>query len=187
MNAVQQRGSAIIRRLPKGAKVAEVGVLIGKLSELLLSARQDIDLLMIDNWAPADKQPDSYRATGDVHAGHDAGRVAQHLSQAQNRARHFADRAHIMHMDSLDAAKLVADHSLDLVFLDADHSYEGVKADLEAWTPKIKYPHGWIGGHDYQNPEAGYDFSGVERAVNEWADGRKIELDWNYTWFCRPW
>lgn len=182
--AVEGRASAIIRRLPPGAKAAEVGVLIGKLSECLLLARPDIDLLMIDNWAPFHQQPASYVATGDVHSTHDAARVMSHMAQAANLARQYQGRAHIMKMTSLEAAEKLRDHSLDLVFLDADHSYEGVKADLAAWTPKIKI-NGWLGGHDYRNPEKGYDFSGVERAVNEWAAGRKIEIDLNFTWFCR--
>lgn len=187
LSAVEQRAAAIICRLPQKARVAEVGVLIGRLSEYLLRARPDIDLLMVDNWAPMDQQSASYRATGDAHSKHHISRVKDHMAQAVNRARHYPNRAHIMHMNSLEAAAKVDDRSLDLVFLDADHSYAGVKADLEAWTPKIRNPEGWIGGHDYRNPEKGYDFTGVERAVSEWADGREVELDLNFTWFCRPW
>ena len=186
-NVLVKRGDAIIRRLPRNACMAEVGVLIGKLSEYLLHTRRDIKLLMIDSWAPADEQPDSYKKTRDVHSTHDVVRVNKHKEEAANRARHYPGRAHIMHMTSLEAAQDIEDYSLDLVFLDADHSYEGVKADLMAWVHKVKAPDGWIGGHDYANPEPGYDFSGVERAVKEWSHGRDIELDGNYTWFCRPW
>jgi len=31
----------------------------------------------------------------------------------------------------------VADEGLDFVYLDAGHSYGSVKADLEAWYPKL--------------------------------------------------
>ncbi len=187
MKPFEQRGHAIIKRLPPHAKVAEVGVLLGVLSEYLLRQRSDVDLRMIDSWQTADKQPEAYRATGDAHANHtDAARVADHRRQAANRARYFPGRAHIMAMSSADAAAKVPSGSLDLVFLDADHSYPGVREDLALWVPKVK-PGGWIGGHDYQNREPGYDFSGVDRAVEEWAaeTGRTIETDLNFTWFAK--
>lgn len=184
MKPVEQRGRAIIKRLPKGAAVAEVGVLLGVLSEYLLRQRPDISLLMIDNWQTADKQPEAYKETGDLHAHHtEVWRVEDHRRQAENRARHFPGRAEVMAMSSVEAAALVSDGSLDLVFLDADHSYEGVKADLAAWVPKVRRG-GWIGGHDYQNHEPGYDFSGVKRAVDEWSTG-PVETDLNFTWFAR--
>jgi hypothetical protein len=72
----------------------------------------------------------------------------------------------------------VLDGSVDLVFIDADHSYEGVKADIEAWLPKVKVG-GWIGGHDYKSPR----FPGVERAVHERFD--QVEHGANSTWFWR--
>lgn len=61
--------------------------------------------------------------------------------------------------DSVEAAKDFIDKSVDVVFLDGDHSYEGVKADIEAWLPKIK-PGGLLCGHDI-------DFPFVWRAVKE--------------------
>jgi hypothetical protein len=186
MTTIEQRGSAIIRRLPANATMAEVGVLLGALSEYILRQRKDVSVLMIDNWQTTDNQPESYKATGDDHALHaDAKRVQAHRQQAENRARHFPGRAKIMAMSSVEAAAKVPDASLDLVFLDADHSYEGVKADLAAWLPKVK-PGGWIGGHDYDNPDRRFRF-GVARAVDEWAadTGRDIDLDENFTWFAR--
>lgn len=187
MKPFEQRGAAIIRRLPPHAKVAEIGVLLGMMSEYLLRQRSDIELLMVDNWQTAEHQPEAYRATGDVHANHtDATRVADHRRQAEARAALFPGRAHVMAMSSSEAAGMVPDGSLDLVFLDADHSYEGVKADLAAWAPKVKRG-GWIGGHDYRNTEPAYDFSGVERAVTEWAAATDatVEADRNFTWFAR--
>ncbi|RWH78079.1 class I SAM-dependent methyltransferase [Mesorhizobium sp.] len=149
-------------------------MLIGVLSEYLLRRRSDIDLIMMDNWLTADKQPEACRATGDVHANHtDARRVMEHRRQAQQRARMFPGRANIIKANSVEAAKRVPNGSLDLVFLDADHSYDGVKADLAAWVPKIK-PGDWIGGHDYSNGEPGYAFPAFDRAVNEWASARGL-------------
>ncbi len=162
--------------------MAEVGVLIGQLSEYLLSRRPGLKLIMVDSWLEKAKQPEHYKATGDAHALHDAARCSQHRKEAENRARHFPGRADVIALPSVEAAALVGERSLDLVFLDADHSMEGVTADLAAWAPKVK-PGGWIGGHDYANPDPAFHFE-VKRAVDEWA-GDDIETDLNFTWWRR--
>ncbi len=183
MTALEQRGAAIVRRMPAGARVAEVGVLIGKLSEYILR-NSDAHVLMVDNWQTADRQPDAYKATRDAHALHeDPERVADHKAQAANRARHFPGRAEIREGWSTEVAASVPDGTLDMVFLDADHSYEGVRDDIAAWLPKVRKG-GWIGGHDYGNDEPAYDFSGVKRAVDV-AFWEGVEVDKNYTWFRR--
>ncbi|MDE3797601.1 class I SAM-dependent methyltransferase [Sinorhizobium meliloti] len=185
MQPFEQRGTAILKRTPAHAKAAEIGVLIGVLSEFLLRSRRDLKLLMVDSWAPAEQQPEQYKLTGDTHASHDLARVRRHRQEAEARVKRFTDRATIMPVTSLVAAEEIAGASLDLVFIDADHSYEGVKADIAAWLPKIRTG-GWIGGHDYRNPDPRFRF-GVDRAVDEWSasTGRQIEMDLNFTWFAR--
>jgi len=79
---------------------------------------------------------------------------------------------------SVEVAKSFADESLDFVFIDADHTYEAVKADLEAWFPKVRKG-GIVSGHDYVE----YQNFGVIKAVDEFTakHGYKIELtdeDW---------
>ena len=183
MTPLQQRGAAIVRRLPRNAKMAEVGVLLGALSEYVLR-NSNAHVVMVDNWQTADKQPAAYRATRDAHANHtDTWRVDAHKAEAMKRAAMFPGRAFIREGWSTDIAAYIPDGSLDLVFLDADHSYDGVRADIEAWLPKVRNG-GWIGGHDYGNGDPAYDFSGVKRAVDE-AFPEGVELDDNYTWFRR--
>jgi hypothetical protein len=60
----------------------------------------------------------------------------------------YADRIQLIIADSTAAAQLFSDASLDWVHLDARHDYASVKADIEAWLPKIK-PGGWLSGDDY--------------------------------------
>lgn len=50
--------------------------------------------------------------------------------------------------DSLKVAPMFADGSLDFVYIDAGHSFEEVKADYEAWFPKVRKG-GIVSGHDY--------------------------------------
>jgi predicted O-methyltransferase YrrM len=70
-------------------------------------------------------------------------------------------RCHLLTMSSPDAAALFADKSLAAVYVDGDHSYEGAKADILAWWPKIR-PGGYMCGHDYVA-----HMPGVVRAVTE--------------------
>lgn len=182
MTPLEQRGAAIVRRLPAKARMAEVGVLTGRLSEYILR-NSDAHLLMVDNWQTADNQPETYKATRDAHALHaDVALVDNHRAQSLAVAGRYPERADIREGWSTEVAHGVPDGSLDMVFLDADHSYEGVRADIEAWLPKVRKG-GWIGGHDYGNDEPAYDFSGVKRAVDEAFPS--VETDENFTWFVR--
>jgi Methyltransferase domain len=83
-------------------------------------------------------------------------------------------------MDSKEAAAYVPDGSLDFVFIDADHSYEGCKADIQAWLPKLK-PSGFISGHDYDNTD--FPCFGVKQAVDEIFG--PPETGANFTWRVR--
>lgn len=64
-----------------------------------------------------------------------------------------------LQMTSLAAAEQYADASLDFVFIDASHEYDDVKADIEAWLPKVK-PGGTLAGDDT-------DWPGVRKAITE--------------------
>lgn len=70
---------------------------------------------------------------------------------------------------STDVARQFADESIDFVFIDAAHDYDNVRADLIAWTGKVR-PGGIIAGHDYEN-----DYQGLMQAVNE-IFGDRVEL-----------
>ena len=183
LSPLEERADAILRRLPDGvATMAEVGVLRGQLSGALLGGKPRLVLVMVDNWQASENQPAQYKATRDEHAFADAQRAGRHKADALLVSQGYGGRAPVLGMSSLEAASMIADGSLDLVFLDADHSEAGVFADLQAWIRKVK-PGGWIGGHDYGNADARYDFSGVARAVHRVF--QEVELDLNFTWFKR--
>lgn len=175
-----QRGDAILKRVGRNARGVEVGVFRGALSGYLL--RKGVArLFMVDTWAPAEEQPEHYRETKDYCAGLTAAECAANEALARNVARD--GRAVVLKLPSVEAAAQINDGSMDFVFLDADHSYEGVRDDIAAWLPKVRKG-GWIGGHDIDNPEPPFDFTGVRKAVDEaFPDG--VELDDNFTWFRR--
>jgi predicted O-methyltransferase YrrM len=56
---------------------------------------------------------------------------------------------------------------LDLVFVDGSHSYEGVKADVEAWTPHLKQE-GVFVFHDYKNRRHKVTKAVDETMANPW-------------------
>lgn len=66
-------------------------------------------------------------------------------------------------MFSLEAADTWADCTIDAVYIDAMHNYSNVKADILAWSRKVKIG-GWISGHDYDEIDT---HTGVVQAVNE--------------------
>ena len=57
---------------------------------------------------------------------------------------------------------------IDLIFIDGDHSYEGVKADVESWLPKVK-DGGIVVFHDIGWAE------GVKKAIAEYIKPIQIE------------
>ncbi len=58
--------------------------------------------------------------------------------------------------------------TIGLIFIDGDHSYEGVKADVESWLPKLK-DGGIVVFHDIGWAE------GVQRVVKEYIKPIQIE------------
>lgn len=177
-----QRGDAILKRVGRNARGVEVGVFRGALSRYLL--RKGVDrLFMVDNWLPADEQPKHYKETRDYCAGLAPDEAAANEALARQVAAASGGRAVVLKMSSVDAARQINDGSMDFVFLDGDHSYEGLKADIAAWLPKVRKG-GWIGGHDIDNPEPPFDFTGVRKAVDEAFPGG-VDADENFTWFVR--
>lgn len=182
---VELRGLPILRRLPSSAVVVEVGVLAGTLSRFLLSSHPGLHLVMVDSWAGYDQHPEDYLATGDRHASQSAQQAARSRFSAEMKVKKYAKRVTILPYPSDVAAPKVQDNSCDLVFLDGDHSLSGVYRDLLFWVPKVK-PGGYIGGHDYVNPNPKFSFA-VKEAVDNYTAirGLTLEIDDDGTWFCR--
>lgn len=170
------RSDEILQRLPAGKVMgAEIGVFAGATSARLL-ARPDLTLWMVDSWAP-------FIADGILIASHEDQQKNYHAALA---ATDFAaERRIVIGHDSRQASGYVDDGTLDFVFIDGDHSHRAVIADIRAWAPKLKAG-GLLCGHDYANGEYAFG-ADVKRAVDEYAkaNGHKVELGGDYTWFIR--
>lgn len=181
--AACQRASALLRWIARKPTpvVAEVGVLVGDMSQMLLRGHSGLRLYMIDSWS-ADPSAD-YQATRDMSARSSADDHARFEKRARAVAARYAPRAKIVKQRSVDAAATFSAEMFDCVFIDADHSERAVRADISAWAPKVRCG-GILGGHDYRNHDPRFDFTGVDRAVDETFGDKVIPGD-NFTWWVR--
>lgn len=179
MSGLHKRVDEVLARAPAGGTVVEVGALRGEMAHAALSKRPDLRWIMIDNWLPVEAQPETYRATGDSLARRSGAAVMKHAAQAF--AVGIESRASILFMSSMEAAQIVAEGSADVIFIDGDHSFEAVKSDIAAWSQRVRRG-GWIGGHDFDAPEA--HLRGVTQAVTE-AFGGLVGTGENHTWWVR--
>ena len=142
---------------------AEIGVLRGQFSEILLDRWRGEKLYCVDPWTefPRDEYWDNKNV---AQAEHD-----RLFAETVQRLQRFGPRAEILRQTSREAARGFPDAELDFVFLDAQHHYEAVREDLEAWHPKIR-PGGILSGHDYLDGTLNGCRYGVGRAVREFAD-----------------
>ena len=140
-------------------KGAEIGVYEGHYSKILLDNIPDLKLFCVDDWNEGNYRRKAYPIAVKV-------------------LEDYPDVI-IIRKVSIEAAKEVEDESLDFIFIDAAHDYKNVKADIEAWSKKVKVG-GILSGHDMHK----FHFSrntGVLDAVNEFVKKNDIELniiDW---------
>ncbi len=64
-----------------------------------------------------------------------------------------------LRMSSVEAAATFKDDSIDLVMLDGGHDYVSIRADIDAWRPKLRAD-GILAGDDY-------NWGGVRKALDE--------------------
>lgn len=169
----------MIRRLPqRGAHAAEVGVWKGVMARHVLASGRLAAYHLVDPWTPGTPGTSWYESNTNLPR-FSASRFRAAMAEVKALAAEHDGVALITRAASLDAARDMPAASLDAVFLDADHSREGLAADIEAWTPKVR-PGGWIGGHDLDHPR----FPGVREAVDA-AFGERIETGADRTWWVR--
>lgn len=154
-------------------QMIEVGVYRGATAQRILWKCPWVKMTLIDSWTE-DENPSDDPCTQQTQAEHDANREAARQAVA---SIHALNRTNWFYGESLVAAQSLGGTYFDLVFLDADHRYESVKADIQAWLPKVRSG-GILCGHDSKQES-------VQRAVKECLPWEQIELLRGLVWSYR--
>lgn len=161
MSKLKNRLALIEHFAELGFKVgAEVGTCYGVFAEKMYKTIPDLTLFVVDSWDNAETRRRE--------------RVHQRNVEWYCRNALANYRAIIMKMFSVEASKYIADGSLDFVYIDAAHDYENVKADINAWAPKVRKG-GIVSGDDWYPFPSGS--TGVIDAVNEYVAQNNIKLN----------
>lgn len=143
-----------VARAEPGAVFVEVGAWKGKSAAFMgveiENSGKCIRFFVVDHWQGSDEA--AHHADQDVRNG------TLYEAFCRNTAP-VSKNIIAMRMSSVEAAARFADGSVDFLLLDGDHSLEGMRADLEAWLPKMK-PGATIAGDDW-------NWTGVHTAVLE--------------------
>lgn len=147
----------LLGRLPKRAKVAEIGVWEGYFSGRILEICDPVELHLIDPWL---YQPEF------VNTGFGRKKNEFLMEQKyQNVVAAFQDdaRVKVHRATSQDALSTLPDGSLDWVYIDGNHNDPFIGNDLALCLQKVK-PDGFITGDDlnWQTESSG---APVRRAV----------------------
>jgi hypothetical protein len=149
----------LLRSLPRGGVVAEIGVDKGDFSEQILAATKPAKLHLVDAWGS-----DRY------HAGKGLA-VETRFAPRIAGGTVAIDRG-------LSTAVLprFPDAYFDWVYIDSDHGYAVTAEELRLAESKVK-PGGFIAGHDYVTCEYEKDVRyGVVEAVHEFCVKHNWEL-----------
>lgn len=161
----------ILKYMPNGGKVAEVGVATGEFSKRILDATQPEELHLIDPWQFQDR-PDYLADINNVEHQEQEQRFQSVQSTFSMEIMKGTVKIH--RQFSEDAAKSFQPGSLDWVYLDAMHTYDAVLADLKLFQSRIKKG-GFFLCDDFTNNAVARDMSfGVVEAVRDFT----ITEDW---------
>lgn len=120
----------LLRRLPSGGVVAELGVDQGKFSQAILYLNRPERLHLVDAWSSA-RFSDGYRLVAD--------KFAEEIASGQVVLERGL---------SVDVLEQAPDGCFDWVYIDTDHGYDVTLAELNLCARKVK-PDGHIAGHDF--------------------------------------
>jgi len=160
----------MVEQSPNEAHFVEIGAYYGQstafMAVQILNSGKKIKFDVIDTWAG-----DGSSEYKDGQWGYElVTRGDEIFEKFKQNLKPVENYYNPIRMDSVKASQLYQDRSLDFVFIDGSHDYDFVKADIEAWLPKVKIG-GYLGGHDYMDP----DHLDVIKAVNEaFGENKKI-------------
>jgi predicted O-methyltransferase YrrM len=160
LNATPDGGTFVELGCYKGKSTSFIGVEIHK-------QKRDINFFAVDSFEGATNSTDAnevkaYNGISEIEESY-----TYNVAPIGNKIKTIVSLSH-------EASQYFENNSVDCIFIDAGHSREAVKADIEAWLPKMK-PNGIMAGHDYMA------WIGVNQAVQEkFGAPHKVEND---CWF----
>jgi len=140
--------SELVTKLPQESVVAEVGVLRGDFSQVILREGRPKALHLVD---------------------FDLSEIAPVVSQDPRVSMHRGDSA--------ETLAAFPDSFFDWIYIDADHSYEGVRRDADVAARKVK-PQGYLVFNDFAHIDQHLGAYGVHRAVSEFAVSHRWPFRW---------
>ncbi|HEY3917063.1 MAG TPA: class I SAM-dependent methyltransferase [Stellaceae bacterium] len=163
----------LLRLLPKGGEVAEIGVAQGEFSRAILANASPRKLHLIDPWEHQERE--DYQSDGNNAEANEQERRHQAVCAQFSKAVQ-AGQVEIHRAYSAAAAQKFTAAQFDWIYIDGLHSYDGVKSDLQHYKDKVK-PDGLILGHDYANHWRAQQMNfGVVEAVNEFTKSEGFEF-----------
>jgi|GEM_PF-751069 len=146
---------------PKTKLVVELGSWLGLSTRFIAEHAPRATIVSVDTWEGSieHKTQERYQKL-----------LPRLFETFQARCWDYRERITPLRMNSLDGLRRVADAGLepDLVYVDAEHTYEAVSAELR--LARELFPHALLCGDDY-------DWSGVRRAVDEFAASAGLVVD----------
>ena len=169
-----------VNRFPDGSTFVEVGTYLGRslcsLGEVVERSGKSISVIGIDTCrgsGPEGPGEKDYHASAVANGGGTfAGVLHKNVLDCG-----FGEKIVLIISDSVTASRLFGDASLEWVHLDARHDYASVKADIEAWLPKVKAG-GWLSGDDYDQQK----WPDLVRAVADTLPGATVWADRQWRW-----
>jgi len=153
-----------LHEAPDKAHFIEVGTWKGKsaayMAEIIKLSGKDIKFDCVDTWLGSEEHVN------------DADVINNTLYETfLNNMAPLKGYFNPLRLPSVEAANFYRNESIDFVYIDAAHDYKNVRADIEAWWPKVK-PGGTIAGHDIFHPpvrQAVIDvLSSYDEQFNSW-------------------
>ena len=155
----------LLRLIPPGSVIAEVGVFRGEFAAQILEICRPTELHLIDLWCGAatsgDKDGRNVVTVGDMEGMYVA--LCDRYRDSQQVRLHRGD--------SREIVARFPDRSLDAAYLDSSHDHHCTLAELDLLSRKVR-PGGWLMGHDY------LPGCPVWPAVNEWCARTKHRISW---------
>ena len=169
-----------VLRFPEGSCFVEVGAYLGRslcsLGEVIEGSGKTFSVIGIDtcrgSGPEGPRQKDYHGAAVQQGGGTFAGALHKNILDCG-----YGDAILLIIADSVAASRFFGDASLAWVHLDARHDYAGVKADIQAWLPKVRAG-GWLSGDDFDEikwPE-------VVKAVRDLLPGAKAWSTQQWRW-----